>query len=645
MPNLLGKPKKKKHLQEGKPRGGFGFRSALEHEQQGQQAQLQPQATAIEQQASEEVQTIETLRTYETGVTSVLDLIAPSVLDVESRFIDLGGQLASTLFVITYPRHVAVGWFAPIILLNIPLDISMFFYPVRADVILKQLKTRVGNLEAQLMTDREKGAPRDPIRETALRDIEKLRDSLTQGTEKFFQFALYVTIYADNEKELTDRADQIETMFGARLVTSKRVFYQAEQGFNSTMPIGVDELSIYANMNSSPIASSFPFISSDLTSDDGVMYGVNRHNGSLIIFDRFTLQNANAVVFATSGAGKSYTVKLEVLRSMMFGVDVIIIDPENEYKHLSDSVGGSFLNVSLSSAVKINPFDLPKPIGGADRPADIIRNAVVTLKGMLRIMLVEVTAAEDSILDRALIETYASKDITPESDLHHVEPPLMNDFVSILEGFDGTKDMVIKLKKYTEGTFAGLFTSPTNIDTKNQLMVFSVRDLEDELRPIGIYMIVNYIWNTVRSEQKRRILVIDEAWWLMQNDDSAKFIFALVKRCRKYYLGVTTITQDVNDFLRSPYGAAIVTNSAMQMLLKQSPASVNNIQKVFMLTDGEKYLLLEGAVGQGIFFAGPKHVAMQVVASPIEDKIVTTDPKQLLEIEQSKKEFQEQMSQ
>ncbi len=611
------------------------FQRALEAEEQP--------VVPDQQQEKEEITTLEAAKLYRKGVTTVLDLIAPSVMNVESRYIDLGGKLATTLFVVTYPRYISVGWFAPIILLNSELDVSMFFYPVEAKVILKQLKNRVGNLEAQMISDREKGAPRDPIRETALRDIEGLRDSLTQGTEHFFQYALYVTIYAKDEKELDDKVEQVDGLFGSRLVVAKRVFYQAEQGFNSTMPIGLDELSIFFNMNSSPCASSFPFISSDLTSDEGIMYGINRHNGSLIIFNRFSLQNANAVVFATSGAGKSYTVKLEVLRSLMLGVDVIIIDPENEYKHLSDAVGGTFMNISLNSAAKINPFDLPKPVGGADRPADIIRSAVITIKGMLRIMLGKVSPAEDSILDRALIETYAKKDITAESDLHNVEPPLMTDFISILEGFEGTRDMVIKMKKYTEGTFAGLFNSPTNIETDNQLIVFSVRDLEDELRPIGIYIIVNYIWNTVRSELKQRILIIDEAWWLMQNEDSAKFIFALVKRCRKYYLGVTTITQDVNDFLGSRYGAAIVTNSAMQVLLKQSPAAIDNIQKTFVLTDQEKYLLLQGSVGQGIFFAGPKHVAMKVHASPVEDKIVTSDPKQLLEIEESKKEFQEEM--
>ncbi|MBI2415217.1 MAG: DUF87 domain-containing protein [Candidatus Kerfeldbacteria bacterium] len=601
---------------------------------------------AKQQKQSEQYQArelLEAAKAYELGVRSVLDLIAPAALRVRPRHIDLGGRFVSTMFVVTYPRYIAVGWFAPLVMMNLSLDIAMYFYPVRSDIILKQLKKKVGSLEAELISDAEKGAPRDPIKETALKDIEGLRDSLTQGTEKFFQYALYVSVYADTEKQLEDLMEKLDSEFGSKLVVAKRVFYQAEQGFSSTLPLANDELQIYFNMNSSPCASSFPFISAELTSDNGILYGINRHNNSLILFDRFKLQNANSVVFATSGAGKSYTIKLEVLRSLMMGTDVIIIDPENEYKYLSDSVGGTFLNISLNSEVKINPFDLPRAVGGADRPADIIRSAVITIKGLLRIMLGNITPAEDSIIDRALIETYAKKDITAEADLSTIEPPVMKDFQDILEGFEGSKDLVLRLKKYTEGTFAGLFSSLTNIDLNNQLVVFSVRDLEDELRPIGVYMIVNYIWNVVRSQLKKRILVIDEAWWLMQNEDSAKFIFALVKRCRKYYLGVTTITQDVNDFLLSPYGRAIVTNSSLQILLKQSPAAIDNIQKTFLLTDGEKYLLLEGNVGEGIFFAGARHAAIKVVASYTEDQIVTSDPKQLLEIEESKKEFAEEM--
>ncbi len=573
------------------------------------------------------------------GALSVRDLISPASFKVSPTHLMLGQKFLRTIFVITYPRYISVGWFAPIINLNECFDVSMFFYPVKSAIILKQLKSRVGNLEAQIMSDSEKGAPRDPIRETALRDIEALRDSLTQGTERFFQFGLYITIYADNLEQLDRLSDQVEDVFGSRLVYSKRAFYQAEQGFNSCLPIGNDDLYITFNMNSSPIASSFPFISSELTSDRGVLYGINRHNNSLILFDRFSLQNANSVVFATSGAGKSYCIKLEVLRSLMMGSDVIVIDPEYEYKHLSDAVGGTYINISLASESKINPFDLPRAIGGEAKPKDIIRSAVITLKGLVRLMTGALNYDEDSVVDRALLETYAKKDITPDSDLSQIEPPVLSDFQQVLDGMEGGSDLAQRLKKYTEGTFSGVLNNPTNVEMNNQMVCFSVRDLEDELRPMAIYTIVNYIWNVVRSETKRRVLIIDEAWWMMQNEDSAKFIFALVKRCRKYYLGVTTITQDVNDFLTSPYGKAIVTNSSLQILLKQSPAAIDLVQKTFMLTEGEKFLLLECGVGEGIFFAGNKHVAIKIVASYSEDQLITSDPRQLLEQEEAKKEF------
>src|SRR3989339_992382 len=584
---------------------------------------------------------VEEEKSYRRGSLTIKDLIAPASIEVSPNFLKLGSRFVRTIFVVNYPRYINVGWFAPIINLNSTFDIAMFFYPVESAVILKQLKNKVGNLEAQIISDSEKGAARDPLRETALRDIESLRDALTQGIEKFFQFALYVTIYASTKDELDKLSDEVENIFGSRLVYSKRVFYQAEQGFNSTLPLANDELYIAFNMNTSPVASSFPFISSELTSDNGILYGINRHNNSLILFDRFSLQNANMVVFATSGAGKSYAIKLEILRSMMLGVEVIVIDPEMEYKHLSDAVGGTYINISLSSESKINPFDLPRPRERDTPVSDIIRGAVITVKGLLRIMLGGFTTQEDSIIDRALIETYAKKDITPEADLSAVKPPIMQDLQEILEGMTGADELVLKLQKYTEGTFAGLFNSPTNVDTKNQLVVFSVRDLEDELRPMAIYAIVNYIWNTVRSERKKRLLIIDEAWWLMMHEDSARFIHALVKRCRKYFLGVTTITQDVNDFLGSKYGQAIVTNSALQLLLRQSPAAIDNIQKTFLLTDSEKYLLLESGPGEGIFFAGLKHAAIKGVASYTEDQIVTTNPEQLLQIEQSKKEFEQ----
>lgn len=596
-----------------------------------------------EEEKKDQLVTLEEERLFREGTVAVRDLIAPSALRVESTFLQLGDTFLRTLYVITYPRYISVGWSSPILNMNITMDVSMFFYPVKSSIILKQLKKKVGSIQAQLSADAEKGAPRDPIRETALQDIEQLRDDLTQGIEHFFQFAFYVTIYSKDKKELDTVTEDLENMFGSKLIYTKAVLFQAEQGFNSTLPLGVDEIMVAFNMNSSPIASSFPFVSSELTSDNGILYGINRHNNSLVLFDRFSLQNANMVVFATSGAGKSYAVKLEILRSLMMGVDVIVIDPEREYDHLAEAVGGTYVNISLASESKVNPFDLPRPVGGQVATEDVIRSAVITTKGLLRIMFGGLNAQEDSIVDRALLETFAKKDITSTSDLSTVEAPIMQDLLDILRGMQGAENLVIKLEKYVEGTFSGLFNSPTNVNMDNQLVIFSVRDLEDELRPMAVYSLISYIWNIVRSERKKRLLVIDEAWWLMQHEDSAKFIFALVKRARKYFLGVTTITQDVNDFLLSQYGRAIVTNSALQLLMRQSPAAIDTIQQTFLLTEGEKYLLLESAVGEGIFFAGLKHAAIKVVASYTEDQLITSDPQQLLEIERAKKEYEEQM--
>ncbi|MCX6784525.1 MAG: ATP-binding protein [Candidatus Komeilibacteria bacterium] len=555
---------------------------------------------------------------YRKGVTTVLDLIAPAAFKVESKFLELNSQYLATLFVVNYPRYISVGWFSPVINYNATLDVSMFFYPLESSIILKQLRKKVGNLEAQISTDTEKGMPRDPLRETALHDIEELRDDLTQGTEKFFQFALYVTIYADGKEELEKQVARLESLFGSKLIYTKRAFFQAEQAFNSSLPQFTDQLQISFNMNSSPIAASFPFISTELTSNDGILYGINQHNNSLIIFDRFSLTNPNEIVFATSGAGKSYTIKLEILRSLMFGTEVMVIDPENEYRHLAESVGGAFINVSLNSESKINPFDLPRGVGDDSKPANIIREAVITIKGLIRVMIGELSPKEDNILDEALVQTYAKKDINSDSDLSQVVVPTFSDLEDILSGMTGAEDLVLKLQKYTRGTFAGLLNNPSNIDVNNQLVVFSVRDLQDELKPVAIYMIVSYIWNIVRSTLKKRILVVDEAWWLMMREDSAKFIYALVKRCRKYYLGVTTISQDVNDFL---------------------PSGVDINKKTFMLTKSERYMLLEANVGECLFFAGNKHVAMLVRASYAEDQIITSDPRQLLEIEQAKREF------
>lgn len=582
---------------------------------------------------------LEAERAYRKGITSLKDIIAPSAVKIESSYIQISGKHARTFFVLAYPRYLSSNWLSPLVNMDVQMDLAMFIYPMETDVIMKKLRDKVGQLEASIAMNQEKGAVRDPMLETAYHDVEELRDRLQQGTERYFRFSLYCTVYADDLPALDKISANVESILASKLIITKRAILQTEQGFNSTLPLGMDQLAVTANMNTGPLSTTFPFVSSELTSNDGILYGINRHNNSLILFDRFQMENANSVIFAKSGAGKSYAVKLEILRSMMLGTDVIVIDPENEYRHLTDTVGGSFLNVSLNSNSRINPFDLPKAMEGED-PEDVLRSAVINLLGLMNLMLGKLDPTEEAIMDRALWETYAVKDITPGSDFIGREVPTMGDLVNVLTGIEGGESMAQRLSKYIQGTFSGIFNQSTNINLNNQLVVFSVRDLEDTLRPIAIYVILGFIWNEVRSVLKKRVLVVDEAWWMMQHEDSARFMFGLVKRARKYYLGVTTITQDVSDFLASPYGKPVVTNSSMQLLLKQSPAAIDVIVQTFFLTEGEKYLLLESEVGEGIFFAGLKHAAIRVVASYTEDQIITTDPRQRLEIQKAKDDME-----
>ena len=584
---------------------------------------------------------------YEQGMASVLDLVAPAAFKVEPNYLQLGNLYTRSLFTFTYPRYVQTNWLAPIINYDITLDISMFVYPIGTKQMMTQLRKKAGQLESSLQIEREKGMVRNPELETAVSDIESLRDVLQRGEMRLFQFALYFTIYAKTLDELNTITEQLESTLGGMLIYTKQSLLQMEQGFNSSLPLGLDELKVIRNLDTASLSTTFPFTSATLSSNDGILYGLNRHNNSLVLFDRFNLENANSVVFAKAGAGKSYLVKLEALRSLMFGTDVIIIDPENEYQPLCEAVGGNFLRMSLDSDKRMNPFDLPKPGEGTLSSAsgeDILRSNVTTLHGLLALMLGGVTPEEDAVLEKAIFETYALKDITADIESHKNEPPLLKDLQAVLQNMTGAEGTVSKISKYTEGSFKGLFDQPTNFDLGNGFIVFSVRDLEDQLRPIGMYMVLNYIWQRVRFNMKRRIMIIDEAWWMMQQEDSAKFLYSLAKRARKYYLGLTIVTQDVEDFLDSKYGRTVVNNSSLQILLKQSTAAIEKIAQIFNLTEGEKFLLLECEVGEGLFFAGLNHVAIKVVASYTEDQMITTDPRQLMSMEGTTQNPQEEES-
>ena len=570
---------------------------------------------------------------------TLTDIIAPSAINITPRGITVSGVNARVFYVVSYPRYLNDGWIEPVLNLAKELDISIFVHPIDTADSLKKFQKKVAEVQSQINIKAEKGEVRDPQLEAAYRNLEDLRDKLQQAEEKLFNVGFYVAIYGENDTDLNKTENDIRGILDARLIALKPALFQQEPGIKSIIPLATDELLVHSKFNSEPLSSFFPFTSFDLTSDTGILYGINRHNSSLVLFDRYSLTNYNSVTFATSGAGKSYALKLEILRSLMFGTEVIVLDPEREYEFLADATGGRFFNISLSSDHHVNPFDLPPPMEDED-PRDILRSHVIELIGLFRLMLGGLTPEEDTLIDIAIQETYALKDITGDTNFADMEPPLLTDFEMVLAGMDGSSSLITRLGKYTSGTWSGFMNKPTNVDINQKFVVFSLRDMEDELKTIAMYIITNFIWGSIRRRLAKRLMVIDEAWWMMKSEDTASFLFSLAKRGRKYYLGIATITQDVDDFLRSPYGVPMITNSSIQLLMKQSPTAIDNIQKTFNLTDEEKFLLLESNVGEGIFFTGLKHVAIKTIASYTEDQIITSDPSQLLQIKQARAELQ-----
>ncbi|MBL7156091.1 MAG: ATP-binding protein [Candidatus Pacebacteria bacterium] len=568
------------------------------------------------------------------------DIIAPSSINITSSDLQFDERFAKSFFIFSYPRYLSTGWFSPIINLDVPIDISFFIHPAETTVILKQLRQKITAVQAELIERQEKGLIRAPELEIAHQDMEALRDRLQTAQERMFHFALYLTIYADEKKELRSIETTLRSILEGRLIYIKPALHKQKEAFVSTSPYGLDMLLIHNPMNTSPLSSCFPFISFDLSSNQGILYGINQHNNSLILFDRFNMENYNSVLFGRSGCGKSFAVKLEVLRSLMLGINTIIIDPENEYQFLADATGGSFFNISLSSENHLNPFDLPIPRKD-ENPDDVLRSNIINLVGLMRIMLGGLTPEEDAIMDQALSATYAAKDITTESNPLEWKDnvPLMSDLQAVLETMEGAESLVRRLKKFTTGSYASFFNQRSNVSMENKLVVFGIRNMEEELKQMAMFIIMRYVWKTITSELKKRILIVDEAWWLMQTEDGASFLFGLTKRARKYWLGVTTITQDVNDFMKSEYGQPIISNTSIQILMKQSPATIDIVQEVFNLTTEERLRLLESSVGEGLFFAGTKHVAIRIVASYAEEQIITTSPEEVVKIKKAKEEL------
>ncbi len=562
---------------------------------------------------------------------NVLDVISPQSVEIDFDYIKINDVYFRTIFVGGYPRFVTPGWLEPVVNLDTSLDISFYVYPVDGKSVLDDLRRKIAEMEAEITTDIERGKLVDPVTQAKLEDAQAMQEQLVKGIERFYEFAFYITIPANSVEELNQITKQVESQLGSLMIVSKHAMLDMSEGFLATAPFGIDRLNITRNMDTTSVATTFPLTSTELSSDRGVLYGINSQNESFIIFDRFSLQNANMTIFATSGAGKSYFVKLEALRSLMVGTETIVIDPESEYKTIAEAVGGEYISFSYNSDAKINPFDLSQIREEGENQLGL---KILSLHSLMKVIMGAISPTQEALLDRALIMTYKAKGITMDPETQGREPPLMEDLYKTLIGMEvpDALDLAARIEKFVKGSFVGIFDKQTNINIVNPFTVFSVKDLQDALRPIAMFIILDYIWTRVKKDLKKRILIVDEAWHMMRYPDTAQFLWSVVKRSRKYYLGLTTITQDVEDFLGQDIGKAIVTNSAMQVLLKQSPAAIDKIGEVFYLSQGEKRLLLSANVGEGIFFAGPHHAPIRIVASETENKLITTKPQEVIKV-------------
>lgn len=590
---------------------------------------LKKPTTPEEEASKKEAENKAILKQFSQGLVTTQDIIAPEAIEVDFTYQKINSTYTRTLFVAGYPRTVPSNWLSPLINFPHQLDISMFVFPVDVREVLENLKRKITEMEAEITSDIRQGKISNIDTEVKLEDARVIREQLAKGAERFYQFGLYVTIQARDKEELDRVTKAVQSTLGSLLIVSKKATLQMDQGFKTTLPMGVDQLLITRNMDTTSLATTFPFTSSELTMDTGIVYGLNEHNDSLVVFDRFKMESFNMLIFAKSGAGKSYTVKLEILRQMMFDTEVLVLDPEHEYEDLAKAVGGEYINFSFESPVKINPFDLSNIYEEGENE---LGQKIISLHALLKVMLGEMTPTQDAMIDRALVAAYKAKGITPDPATQTNEPPLMEDLYKALIGMENTEanDIAARLEKFITGSFRGIFDQKSNLNITNQLTVFSVKDMEEELRPIAMFVILDFIWTRVKKRLKKRLLVVDEAWYFMRYPDAAYFMQSIAKRARKYYLGLTTITQDVEDFMGNEYGKAIVSNASIKFLMKQSPSSIPILAETFYLSEGEKQLLVSADVGEGIFFAGQNHVALRVVASPEEHEVITTNPEEVL---------------
>ncbi len=544
-----------------------------------------------------------------------LDLISYSGLEEKSSYLIIDDAFIRTLLISGYPYIASSGWLNNLINFNHNLDISYQISKVNGEVALPKLQRKITELESTKRSMLKTGRIIGPEISDPLNSAISLRDKIIRGQEKLFQLSIYITIRAKTLSELEQHTKLIETLLSTKMFYSKIARYQQLEALDSVLPKAEDILEQKRNLDSSSIALTFPFISSELVQESGILYGINRSNNSLVILDRFNLNNANSIIFAQSGSGKSYTCKVEIMRQLMQGVNVIVIDPEREYKKLSESVNGTYIKLSTKSKQKINPFDLNLTNHLASELTEHIQN----LTEIISLMIEGLDVMEKAILDKAIIKIYQKNKTKP--------PKLENLYQELLQ----QKEKVIskKLEKYITGSLKEVFNHQTNIDLNNRLIIFDIKDLPESLRQIMILIISNFVNYKVKNQPEKRLLIIDEGWLLMQQEESARFIAGLVRRARKYYLGVTIISQQANDFLNNEYGRAIAAQSSLRILMQQDSTTIKNVVSEFNLSEYEENFLLTCEKGEALIIADQNHVAVKVIASDKEHPLITTNPREV----------------
>lgn len=572
-------------------------------------------------------ETIKKSLEFNFGEQDQIDFISYSGLEESSTYLQMGEKYVRTLFISGYPFTANTGWLNMLVNFNHDIDISYHIEQIDAHIALPKLNRKITELESTKRTMLKAGKVIGSEITDPLESAMELKDKILRGQEKLFQVSIYMTITADSLANLNRVTILLETVMSQRLFYIKTATFQQLEGLQSILPRAENLLNQKRNLDSSSASLTFPFVSSELVQESGILYGINRSNNSLVIIDRFSLNNSNSIIFAQSGSGKSFTAKVEILRQLMQGTKVVVIDPEREYKRLSESVNGAYIKLSAKSKEKINPFDFSLSSSGGEND---LSEHIQDLTEIISLMIQGLNAEEKAAVDKAIIQTYKNFgfSMTGKNTSKNKAFPILKDFYKVLKEMK-QKGLRNRLERFVTGSLSSVFNSQTNIKLNNRLVVFDIKDLNESLRQIMMMVVSNFVHSQVKANLQKRILVIDEGWMLLQHEESARFVSGLVRRARKYYLGVTIISQQANDFLNQEYGRAIASQSSLRILMKQDTTTIKKVVEEFNLSEYEKHFLLTCDRGEALIIADQNHVALKVVASEKEHPLLTTDPREI----------------